>query len=565
MPKLRPKDVGKYRREYDTTDQFDEDAPTSLEELLAWAAEIQPELEVNDNSWFDKLKIEFSKMFFVQTQTEGSLFFGVQKAHSAVGLSGHAAQTIDEFFNSARDIASMQQVKTRATVISGMAAGALIGFVIGTLIFPGIGSILGGAAGASAVSLLELLGGVGGLVILGAVGGNRGASWVAKKVFKDEKHYEIRVKNTNRLKNKYGIDSKLAHLMNGYLYNRSKRMTNERCKQVYKNLRVLAIERGHPSAIDRMARFFANELVLLEKERPKKNNRAAYEHELQAVRSIVEALIQPGIKIHEDTKDKIQHILNENRRNGSPQQSSKVIDLNHEHAKLHKPHPIAIPKPIVVPVGKQPKGILVHHQNRQNSQQEVPLHQQDKHVRFSVGSHFSEYDNPQAEPLTLETVKSRVIQNKAILNQQTSHINIGEVTLEQNRLHVPVNNTTLTITQHDQDTDTGTYHNIIYDVSPDVSQNVHTHDFEKKEKAIEVLKVNFWFAMTASEPGTELAVGKSFQHIVNPDFIKQVLMAHRSELSDIKEKNLHVKCGQDTFSINHIISKMKVMPGRELR
>lgn len=567
MPKFKPKDIGKYRRDYDNIIDFEGEDEMSLEELLVWATELQPEDEADNDTMWDKIRHEVKSWFYIETKREGSVFFGINTAHPAVGLPGKAAEAFDEYMNAARDLLSFRQIRTRITVLSTITAGALIGFAIGTLIFPGVGSVLGGAAGVSAATLFELLGGAGGLAILGGFGGSRAGNWLAKKIFKNEKHYELRVKFTNKLEQKYGIRSDLAHLINGYLYNRSKQVTNERCKKIYKNLRILAIERAHPSAVDRMARFFVNELVLLQKERPSKGNEAAYNQEVETVQYILKSLLSPETKLHAETKAKLKLALYPVDKVNAPKfRSPEIAPRSLSSPKMQLSHTLEAPQlnsaPAVGVPKDHPKGILVQHQNRHVASQLEPHASHHKQVRFSVGSHFTEYDSPAVEPLSLDTVRTRVIQSKSRIHQALPKVQIGDVVSDENGLHIPVNNSTLTITQQDQRTDTGTYHNLIYDVSPDVLQNVHTHEAEKKDQAVEVLKANFWLALVASEPGTELAVGKSFKHIVSDDFIRDVLSAHKSELSEINEKNLHIKCGDETFSISHLIARMK-SPGAQ--
>lgn len=184
------------------------------------------------------------------------------KSHIKTGLTG----LLYDIYYGAKDLLSKQRVKTTLTILAGIGIGVAIGAVLGTIVFPGIGTAAGGAIGGLITSGLAAVGGAVGLSIIGGVIGSWLGNRVSKKLFKEERHYELSKRVTSKIKSDFGIQHKTTHRMSAYLYNRRMAVKSPLCQRYYRMLRKNAIKQADPIAFEKLGYYFCNELKLLDLE-----------------------------------------------------------------------------------------------------------------------------------------------------------------------------------------------------------------------------------------------------------------------------------------------------------
>lgn len=141
--------------------------------------------------------------------------------------------------------------------------GAALGWALGVF-----GTVLLGA-GLGAFAVLAPLGVIG-LTIVGALMGKRLGKKISGAFFKRENQYELSPKTFSAWEAVYEWDSKALLLkMNAYLLNRENRVQAKILKRNYNALRRKAIKKADPTAVEKLTRFFCQELVLLDQARTK--------------------------------------------------------------------------------------------------------------------------------------------------------------------------------------------------------------------------------------------------------------------------------------------------------
>jgi hypothetical protein len=248
-------------------------------------------------------------------------------------LPGRFSSIMEDLYYSYQDSLAGRKVKTSIATVGGIGVGAAIGFGIGTFVLPGIGSAIGGSVGALIASG-SMLGGVLGCTILSAGAGSFIGNKFADKFFKHEKHYELSKRITRKLKADIGISTKVALLMNSYLYNRAKATQNPNCKKAYKMLRKQGIMGANPKIFIEVSHYFCHELTLLQNEMSKTRDPQALnilKQECDSVYFILKNL-QKAPGIYKDTKAKIQLALLA-FENQEPKNENQLDDLNDKFQK----------------------------------------------------------------------------------------------------------------------------------------------------------------------------------------------------------------------------------------
>ncbi len=304
MAKLpfQPNSVGKYKRVYDSIDEANEEK-LDVDAVLSWMKKPIPEIKEEEKS---KNRIRSLLEAGVELEgLDGIPALAALKSSSKKGmLLGKAWEVLKDLYYAGRDLLSTNRVKTSLTIIGSVAAGAAIGAVLGTLVFPAIGTAIGGAVGAALTAGVAAIGGTVGLSILGAFVGSIFGKKVSNKAFKNEKRFEVSKRITNKIKKQTGVSSKAVQVMNGYLYNRRKAVEHPLLQKYYKDLRVLAVHEASPAGMEKAARFFCNELLLLEKELEKNKEDEQLKSDIQAVVYVLKKL-KAADKISHSAKSEI--------------------------------------------------------------------------------------------------------------------------------------------------------------------------------------------------------------------------------------------------------------------
>ncbi len=290
-PPYAPENLGKCPRGYDFLD--DDSDPENAKEMarvLKWMQEKVEERKRDEKTSKNKLRQMIEAGAELDQLDKVSALAAVKNAGQKGFILDRLWDVLKDGYYSAKDILSSNRVKTSLTILAGIGIGAAVGVVLGTLVFPGIGSAIGGVVGAGIATGLAAVGGGVGLGILGAFAGSWFGKKVANKAFKHEKRFEISKRVTKKIKERVGISSSTAQMINGYLYNRAKAVNSPACKKFYKSLRRLAILEASPTAMEKVARFFCSELLLLEEELAKTKNKAQVQAEIEAVVYILKRL-----------------------------------------------------------------------------------------------------------------------------------------------------------------------------------------------------------------------------------------------------------------------------------
>ncbi len=284
--------IGKYKRSYDdlSEDDAEKGATQIIAQNLAWLKEKVPEREPVGEGSKNRLRDLLNAGLELEKANDVSAIAAIKNASQKGTLVDKAVDVMKDLYYGARDILSGRRVRTSLTIAGGIALGAGIGIVLGTLVFPGIGSAIGGAVGAALTGAVAAVGGTVGLAVLGAFVGSLVGKKVSNKAFKQEKRFEVSHRITRKIKQRVGISSKTVHAINGYLYNRAKSVKSPILKKQYKALRRLGIMEADPTAMEKIARFFCQELVILEKEMQGKNASPQLRQELEAVVYILKKL-----------------------------------------------------------------------------------------------------------------------------------------------------------------------------------------------------------------------------------------------------------------------------------
>lgn len=289
-PRYAPQEIGKYKRRYDDVVEQSLAEDEQVVDVLRWMKEPVEEHSTEDKGYKNALQ-QFldAGLAFGMADSVGGIA-ALESAKMKGTVVEKLASVLKDIYYAGKDITSSNRVKTSLIVIAGIAIGAAVGAVLGTLVFPGIGSAVGGAVGAAFVSSVAVVGGAVGLGILGAYVGSLAGKLVGKKLFKNEKRFEISKRNTGKIKQRIGISNSVSQMINGYLYNRAKAVKSPLCKKYYKRLRQLAIMEASPTAMEKVSRFFCNELRLLEKERATSSSPQALQQEIDVVVLILQKL-----------------------------------------------------------------------------------------------------------------------------------------------------------------------------------------------------------------------------------------------------------------------------------
>lgn len=268
-PLFDNKNLGKYPRRYD---QISEESGSGqdkviIADLLQWmkvdakgAKPLSPEEKKKDIIEMVEAGIKLAGLDTVAAITE------LQSSSLHEKLRTGASKVLYDLYYGAKDLLSRRRIKTTLTVLGSIGVGVAVGVVLGTIVFPGIGSAVGGAIGGVISGVVAAVGGSVGLGIIGGVVGSWFGNKIAKRFFKEERHYELSKRQTSALKSQYGISGKVSQMMSSYLYNRRKAVKSPLCHHFYKLLRNNAIKQADPIAVERLAYFFCEELRLLKLE-----------------------------------------------------------------------------------------------------------------------------------------------------------------------------------------------------------------------------------------------------------------------------------------------------------
>lgn len=211
--------------------------------------------------------------------------------------------------------------KKSAIILFGTIAIFTVGMaVLGTIVFPGVGTAIGGALGGA---LGGAIGGVfgssvaatiitaGTVVAAGLVGSYWGralgkriiSSKLFKRFFKEDEKM-LSSASTDILKKQFEISPTDANKMHLYLLNRENASKNATMKKTYKELRINAFVKPTEAGIEMAMRFFAKELEILNKENPVSQDQIKQlEKEKNGVLEILNAFIdsdgtEPEVRQH---------------------------------------------------------------------------------------------------------------------------------------------------------------------------------------------------------------------------------------------------------------------------
>lgn len=316
--KFRARDIGKYKRSYDEIALKDEDDETQedleeaeiLAEVLKWTKERTPDPFSSlrkSAAYKDLMKAGVD----IERLAPGAAMHALRSSPIKEGLIDRAFDLIKDVYYAARDILAGKKVKTALTILAGIAIGAGAGAAIGTLAMPVIGTAGGaifGAISGALATVVPLLGGTIGLTILGAVIGGAVGRFASDKIYKNERRFGLSKRVSLKIKERTGVRSRTAELINGYLYNRTKTAKDPVLKRLYKDLRKEGIHRAEPAVMEKIARFFCHELTLLQREIDPTHEDVELQEEIAAVVHILESL-QESNKFSKATRRRIKTTL----------------------------------------------------------------------------------------------------------------------------------------------------------------------------------------------------------------------------------------------------------------
>lgn len=306
-----PREAGKLARDADQySDEEYRTDDTKWEAQFGWLGEDVPKpddgLEQLKSYFEDQLTLQLKMQLKSRLENVLTVTSPGDVAPSLVDL---AFKTMNTLYQGARDAWAMRRRRTAATVATAVGVGTGVGFVIGTLIFPVIGSAVGATFGASVAAALNPVMTVAGMSVLGAFAGSRMGQWISKKLYKGETYFQLPVKITLPVKQKFGLSSRCTTLISSYLYNRRKSAKSKVAKSIYRTLREAGIKKADPIAMDRIVLFFCNELRLLTQQQLESPHDQALKKEVDTVREILGDLKHENSKIRKQTKELANHAL----------------------------------------------------------------------------------------------------------------------------------------------------------------------------------------------------------------------------------------------------------------
>ncbi len=289
-PPFDPSLLGRYQRQYDAlSEEDDDDDLPKIREVLKWSEEPIPDPPPESKASSNRVREFLDQGLEIGELDKVDAIKVFKSAKAKSFILDRFTEVVKDLYYAGKDILSSNRVKTSLTIIGSIAVGAAIGAAIGSVV-PIIGTAIGGAVGAALTAGVAAIGGGVGFGILGAFAGSWIGKNVAKKAFKHEKRFEVPKRITNKIKARVGISSSVVQMINGYLYNRAKAVQSPRCKTYYKRLRRMGILEASPLAMEKIARFFCSELMLLERELKLNKDNEQLRNEIKAVVFILRKL-----------------------------------------------------------------------------------------------------------------------------------------------------------------------------------------------------------------------------------------------------------------------------------
>lgn len=349
-------ELGQYAHPFDrVTEDEGEEERNVIIEALRWVKE-----EIPNDALLNMEVKKRKKAWDEIVDPEGMVAAGERSAVLNVAKKAYQKRTLIKMFGgdlyyALKDLWAKRRVKTSLTIGAGILTGAAVGFVLGTFILPGIGTAVGGVVGTIIAGIVGAGGGGIGLGIVGGFLGTFFAGRMASKAFKKEKRYELTQRIIRKVEKRIGISSEVAHLINGYLYNRQQAVSSPLCKKYYKIMRQVGIRQGSARTMEKVTHFFVNEYTLLKKESQNKPNDPDLQRDLAAVTYILTNLKKAkGISL--DTRDAVSRFLKKDQTVApvQPPIKEETFDLSKQPAHLlRKENQAQIPAAIQTKPGIQ--------------------------------------------------------------------------------------------------------------------------------------------------------------------------------------------------------------------
>ncbi len=302
-PLFAPSTLGTYQRQYDVLSEENDEDAVEIANVLKWMSEPTPDKKAEEKGAKNRLKELIDAGVELEQLDKISAFAALKNAKQKAMILDRLVDILKDIYYSLKDILSSNRVKTSLTILGSIAVGVGVGAALGTFVFPGIGTAIGGAVGAAITAGVAAVGGTVGLSILGGFLGSWLGKKIANKAFKHEKHFEVSKRITRKIKQRVGISTSVVQMINGFLYNRAKTIQSPACKKYYKSLRRLGILEASPTGMEKIALFFCNELMLLEKELRANKDSIPLRNEIQAVVFILKKLkVADGLSLSSKAK-----------------------------------------------------------------------------------------------------------------------------------------------------------------------------------------------------------------------------------------------------------------------
>lgn len=301
-PKIRIKDyedLGRYPRWYDGIVANNRADRKTIDEVTAWGKEkVSPH-------WLNELGGRRRARFY--RAADNKKVPGVLQT----GFFNDLRDITQTLYYNARDVLNRHRWKTALLIGFCLIAGSLLGAVVGGfLAFWGLTFL-----GSVTMLLLGQISGGLGMGILGALGGKWLGKKLSAKLFKREKRFGLSQKSLSAWKGSYKLNRALLLKMNAYLLNREDMAQDEELKKHYYYVLHKAVKKVDPTAVEKLTRFFCQELTLLAQARREAEGAetAAWGKERDFVLEVLRAFEHNG-GISMESRERIQKTLEEFER-----------------------------------------------------------------------------------------------------------------------------------------------------------------------------------------------------------------------------------------------------------
>jgi|GEM_PF-5493213 hypothetical protein len=243
-----------------------------------------------------------------------------------------------------------RKIRKALLITSATFIGLGVGAVLGTLVFPGIGTVVGATLGGIINAGVAAMGGTFGLSVLGATIGTYLGRKLSKSQWFKNKYYQLKKMNFSVLQQHFHLNKTQVTAINAYVLNRIDCLKSPLHKKMLKQLRKDALNGNDPKSTKILISYLTKELKFLTKDKKYLSDLSYRMDTVILADSLMSLTTAPGASANHGEINSVlnklhQQIFNEITKDGFITQSSpeaiKFISayLGQQLEKLTQAHP----------------------------------------------------------------------------------------------------------------------------------------------------------------------------------------------------------------------------------